>query len=133
LDPEHGTDPTTLMHRADVAMYVAKNAERGYEVYSEETDAGRPGAAWPARRAAQAPPRSVLLHFQPQVEIPSGRRGIERWCAGNIQTSASWAQGVRAARRGGNAAGRHRWVLGAAVRQCKAGRRPASRSAWRLI
>src|SRR5262249_8995006 len=38
LYPEHGTDVDTLIQRADVAMYVAKEAHSGCEVYAEERD-----------------------------------------------------------------------------------------------
>ena len=34
--PEHGADGGTLMHRADQAMYVAKEAGSGYAVYQPE-------------------------------------------------------------------------------------------------
>lgn len=38
LHPEHGEDAETLMHGADVAMYVAKRAHGGYTVYSHEQE-----------------------------------------------------------------------------------------------
>ncbi|MGH2948925.1 MAG: diguanylate cyclase domain-containing protein [Solirubrobacteraceae bacterium] len=37
--PEHGTDAETLMQHADVAMYHAKSARSGCEVYTPERDA----------------------------------------------------------------------------------------------
>lgn len=36
LHPENGEDAETLMHSADVAMYVAKRGQAGYTVYSHE-------------------------------------------------------------------------------------------------
>ncbi|MDQ6793286.1 MAG: GGDEF domain-containing protein, partial [Chloroflexota bacterium] len=38
LFPEQGTDADILIQRADIAMYVAKGAKRGYEVYSPQSD-----------------------------------------------------------------------------------------------
>ena len=123
LGPEHGTDPTTLMHRADVAMYVAKNADRGYEVYSTETDAGRPerlGLLGELRSGACRD--RFLLHFQPQVEIPSGRtRRIEalvRWQHPELGLLGP-REFVPLAEAGNAAQVVTEWVLGAAVRQCK--------------
>ncbi|HEX6510154.1 MAG TPA: diguanylate cyclase, partial [Chloroflexota bacterium] len=38
LHPEHGEESDTLMHCADVAMYVAKRAKGGHAVYSHEQE-----------------------------------------------------------------------------------------------
>ena len=38
LHPENGEDSETLMHAADVAMYVAKRAHGGYAVYSHDQE-----------------------------------------------------------------------------------------------
>src|SRR2546422_1079832 len=38
LYPEHGSDVDTLLQRADVAMYMAKEAHAGYEVYQADRD-----------------------------------------------------------------------------------------------
>ncbi|MBK8078150.1 MAG: EAL domain-containing protein [Kineosporiaceae bacterium] len=38
LAPRHGTDPDGLLQRADVAMYQAKRAQSGVEVYDPDTD-----------------------------------------------------------------------------------------------
>jgi diguanylate cyclase (GGDEF)-like protein/PAS domain S-box-containing protein len=39
LYPVHGDDPTTLLRRADVAMYVAKRSGGGHAVYAPEQEA----------------------------------------------------------------------------------------------
>ena len=36
--PDHGTDPTTLLQRADVAMYAAKRTRGGITLYDPDTD-----------------------------------------------------------------------------------------------
>ena len=38
IGPEHGSDGSTLLQRADVALYVAKDAHTGVEVYAPEID-----------------------------------------------------------------------------------------------
>jgi predicted signal transduction protein with EAL and GGDEF domain len=38
LCPEHGADPGLLLQRADVAMYAAKAAHTGIEVYAADRD-----------------------------------------------------------------------------------------------
>lgn len=84
LCPDHGADPLTLMRHADVAMYVAKHWNRGHAVYAPETDAHSP-----ARLTLQADLRGercrdqFRLHFQPEVELASGRvrraEALIRW------------------------------------------------------
>src|SRR5207244_239585 len=52
--PVHGDDPSTLLRRADVAMYVAKRSGGGYAVYQPEQEAQtlrRSGLAGELRRS----------------------------------------------------------------------------------
>jgi len=84
LFPQHGAEPAALMRRADVALYAAKRAGRGYSFYAAEDDQFNP-----RRLALRAELRDAIenggleLHFQPQVECGSGRVvGVEalvRW------------------------------------------------------
>ena len=84
LCPDHGADPLTLMRRADVAMYAAKHSSRGHSVYAAEADAHSP-----ARLTLLADLRrdscreQFLFHFQPEVELASGRvrraEALVRW------------------------------------------------------
>ena len=39
LYPEHGTDARTLLRRADVAMYAAKQKQTGYSFHREDAEA----------------------------------------------------------------------------------------------
>lgn len=82
--PEHGEDVSTLLKRADVAMYVAKRAKSGYFVYDSSEDQHSP-----ARLALMHDLRKsisnneMLLHYQPKVDISAGLiTGVEalaRW------------------------------------------------------
>ena len=84
LAPDHGTDGTTLLRRADVAMYEAKANGSSFEVYDQRTD------KYSTRRLAMAAElRSaietdeIFLAYQPKAEISSGTvLGVEalaRW------------------------------------------------------
>jgi diguanylate cyclase (GGDEF)-like protein len=84
ITPQHGTDPATLMRRADIAMYVAKRAQSGFAVYSPELDRHSPARLalmGELRTALQAD--TLLLHYQPQVSLPAGEviaiEALIRW------------------------------------------------------
>jgi diguanylate cyclase (GGDEF)-like protein/PAS domain S-box-containing protein len=84
ITPQHGSDPATLMRRADIAMYVAKRTRSGYSVYSPEDDKHSPGRLsllGELRDALQGD--ALVLHYQPQVSLPGGNvTGVEaliRW------------------------------------------------------
>jgi diguanylate cyclase (GGDEF)-like protein/PAS domain S-box-containing protein len=71
--PVHGDDPSTLLRRADVAMYVAKRSGGGYAVYAPEQEAQtlrRSGLAGELRRSI--PQGELVLHYQPQVTLATG-------------------------------------------------------------
>ncbi len=84
LYPVHGDDPTTLMRRADVAMYVAKRSGGGHALYAPEQEAQtlrRSGLAGELRRSI--PQGELVLHYQPQVTLATGAIGsveaLVRW------------------------------------------------------
>jgi EAL domain-containing protein (putative c-di-GMP-specific phosphodiesterase class I) len=82
--PSHGRDASTLLRRADVAMYAAKNTAAGVAAYGENLDEHSP-----RKLALVGELRSVIenegleLHYQPKVEMATGRViGVEalvRW------------------------------------------------------
>jgi EAL domain-containing protein (putative c-di-GMP-specific phosphodiesterase class I) len=82
--PIHGSDVDTLVQRADIAMYIAKGAQTGVEIYDPELDKHSPGRLTLASDLRKAVEREELVvHYQPKVELRTGRvRGVEalvRW------------------------------------------------------
>jgi diguanylate cyclase (GGDEF)-like protein/PAS domain S-box-containing protein len=82
--PEHGQDAPTLLRHADVAMYMAKRAKRGYVVYAPQQDdrmAAHIELAGELRHAIEHD--ELVLHFQPKIDLRIGRTiGVEalvRW------------------------------------------------------
>jgi diguanylate cyclase (GGDEF)-like protein len=122
LSPEHGTDVTTLIQRADVAMYDAKRTQGRVETYSTERDPYSPARLsllGELRRAIEN--GELVLHYQPKVSLAGDRvTGVEalvRWQHpehGLLQPD----QFVPLAERTGTIAHLTRWVLDAALRQC---------------
>jgi len=84
LHPDHGTEPETLLQRADVATYAAKSTASGVRVFNpglESRSVRRLGLAGDLRRALDN--GEVEVFFQPKISI-SGRAlaGVEclaRW------------------------------------------------------
>src|SRR3954447_5905553 len=84
LHPRHGEDNETLQQRADIAMYSAKQAGRGYALFEPELDRHSP-----RRLALAGGLRSAInegqirLYYQPKAELHTGRiMGVEalaRW------------------------------------------------------
>ncbi|TMD97082.1 MAG: PAS domain S-box protein [Chloroflexi bacterium] len=73
LYPVHGDDPSTLLRRADVAMYVAKRSGGGFALYQPEHETQtlrRSGLAGELRRSI--PQGELVLHYQPQVTLATG-------------------------------------------------------------
>ncbi|MEA2681842.1 MAG: hypothetical protein QOK05_170 [Chloroflexota bacterium] len=84
LFPDHALDASTLMRRADVAMYVAKQSHSGYAVYSvgQEENLGRRMTLLGELREAIAS-NEIVLYYQPQIDMRDGHTvGMEalvRW------------------------------------------------------
>jgi predicted signal transduction protein with EAL and GGDEF domain len=83
--PQDGTDATTLVKHADAAMYVAKNdGGNGVRRYTPDLSSRANERLEVETQLKQALLRGeFLLHYQPQIEIASGRIvGVEalvRW------------------------------------------------------
>ncbi|MGZ4436724.1 MAG: putative bifunctional diguanylate cyclase/phosphodiesterase [Nocardioidaceae bacterium] len=84
--PDHGTDGTTLLRRADVAMYAAKRARAGWRSYDAAEDPNTPDRLYllDALRTTLADSgRGLELHYQPKLDLAHGRlTGVEalvRW------------------------------------------------------
>ena len=82
--PEHGDDVETLLQRADVAMYFAKEDHSGCELYLAERDEYSPGRlALVAELRRAIDQEELVLYYQPKAELKSGHVvGVEalvRW------------------------------------------------------
>jgi diguanylate cyclase len=84
VSSDHEADVDTLLQRADVAMYVAKQTHAGAMEYAAELDVNSPrrlALLAELRRAIEQ--RTLAVHYQPKVELASGEvRGVEalvRW------------------------------------------------------
>jgi diguanylate cyclase (GGDEF)-like protein len=84
LYPEHGDDVHSLLQRADVAMYEAKEHPAGCEVYAKERDDYSPDRLTlltELRRAIDV--GELVLHYQPKADLRTSEvHGVEalvRW------------------------------------------------------
>ena len=121
--PEHGQDALTLLRHADVAMYVAKRAGRGYAVYAPrqaDHDAARLELTAELRHAIGHD--ELVLHFQPKIDLRIGKTiGVEalvRWRhpkRGLVPPD----QFIPAAEENELMRPLTRWVLDRALRQCR--------------
>jgi diguanylate cyclase (GGDEF)-like protein len=82
--PEHGSDVGSLIRKADVAMYAAKEQRGGYEPYEPERDrhdARRLTLLSELRHAIEAD--HLVLHYQPKADLATGRvlgaEALVRW------------------------------------------------------
>jgi diguanylate cyclase (GGDEF)-like protein len=82
--PAHSDDVETLLRRADVAMYAAKESGGGFEVYNPALDQHSPQRL---TLVSQVRPgienREFVLYYQPKVRLSDGRttavEGLIRW------------------------------------------------------
>ena len=84
LYPHDGDDPESLLQRADVAMYLAKDSHTGSEVYSNERDGysiDRLGLVSELRGALEN--QDLTLLYQPKADLRTGRvigfEALMRW------------------------------------------------------
>ena len=84
LAPIHGEDPSTLLHRADVAMNAAKGVNAGVLVYDASVESGateRLGMFAELRRAIDE--QELVLYYQPKALLIDGTvdavEALVRW------------------------------------------------------
>ena len=84
MHPRHGAEVGTLMRRADVAMYLAKETHADIEVYDPQRDrhsTNRLGLLAALRHAIEA--GELELHYQPKVSLVGedlvGVEALLRW------------------------------------------------------
>ena len=127
LYPAHGTEATTLLQHADVAMYVAKRTGGAAAVYDPTQDISTPNrlALLADLRGAIARDE-LVLHYQPKVDLATGR-------VARVEALVRWqhprrgllppAQFIPLAEQTGLMGPLTLWVLGEALRQCARWRR----------
>ena len=84
LHPLHGEDNETLLQRADIAMYSAKQSGRGHAIFEPELDATRrAGSRSPASCARAIDDGDIELYYQPKADLRTGRiigvEALARW------------------------------------------------------
>jgi diguanylate cyclase (GGDEF)-like protein len=124
--PDDGQDVTTLLRRADVAMYDAKASGTRIESYAVERDPYSPERLALLAELRQAIDRDELvLHYQPKVSLADGRLS-------GVEALVRWEHPQRGvlppveflplAERTGLIGDLTRWVLRAALSRCRAWR-----------
>ena len=84
LFPQHGSDATALLRRADIAMYRVKRRGGGHAFYEPYHDEERLSALELAAELGRAiDSEELVLHYQPKVSLVTGKVvGVEslvRW------------------------------------------------------
>jgi diguanylate cyclase (GGDEF)-like protein/PAS domain S-box-containing protein len=121
--PAHGADPTTLMRRADVAMYAAKTAHAGTMVYDPSQDVHSPARMQLVNELRSSiDDEHLILHYQPEIDIASGRavrvEALLRWnrADGTQLLPDEFLPLVAASETIDRIS---RWVLDKAIRDCR--------------
>ena len=123
LCPQHGEDAATLVRRADIAMYRAKQAGSEFCLYSAEYDrdpAGRYELIAGLREAIERD--QLVLHYQPKIDLRTrslgGAEALVRWkhpTEGLLYPDRF----IHLAETSGLMKPMTAWIINDAVRQCR--------------
>ena len=133
LFPEHGDDVETLLQHADVAMYHAKEKTPAGRSTTRRPRRARPGRltlVGELRRAIERQRAGAALPAQGDLADGAGRGRSRRSCAGSTP-SAAWSRPddfIPLAEQTGLIKPLTRYVLDAALRQCRAWQRATAAS-----
>ena len=120
--PEHGGDSDSLMRHADIAMYAAKRAGTGHEIYDVRQDQSNPGRLSLLGELREAIEQNQLaLVYQPKLALSgTPERAAEALLRWNHPVRGLIAPGkfVPFAEQTGYIKVLTRWVLDEAFRQC---------------
>ena len=124
LCPDHGDDVTTLVQRADVAMYDAKREQGHIRLYDAGRDPYSPERLERLGELRQAlADGQLILHYQPKISVAGGQvTGVEalvRWQHPRHGLLAP-AEFLPLAERTGMMGDLTRWVVDAALAQARA-------------
>ncbi|MDC4228014.1 MAG: EAL domain-containing protein [Candidatus Manganitrophus sp.] len=123
LFPEHGDDANTLLRRADMAMYEAKQQGTGYAVYSPQHERHNSSHMILMGDLRHAIDRNELfLQYQPKIDLKTqsiiGAEALVRWqhpSRGTVPPD----QFIPLSEQGGLIKPLTLWVLKAALSQCR--------------
>ena len=88
--PEHGKDADTLIQRADVAMYVAKQDNLGLVIYSKKIDEHSPHRLTLTGELRQAiKNEELVLYYQPKIISETSQLHTVEG-SGAVETSGQW-------------------------------------------
>jgi len=84
ISPEHGSDTSTLMRHADIAMYASKNNNNDYTFYHTTLDQhSRDRLALTTELRHAIDHDELLLHYQPKIDFKTGyvteAEALVRW------------------------------------------------------
>jgi diguanylate cyclase (GGDEF)-like protein/PAS domain S-box-containing protein len=123
LYPSHGTDSRTLLRRADVAMYAAKQSQLGYTFHRSDHESRTPDQLSLVVEIRHAIENNELeLHYQPKLHLRSGLvtrvEVLVRWRHPQRGLLAPGAF-IPIAERTGLIRPMSDWLLDRAVQQCR--------------
>lgn len=121
--PDHGEDPNLLIQRAEVAMYMAKNAGDGYKIFDPEHDPYNPRRLTIISELHHAIDNNqLILYYQPKINIKtrhiSGMEALVRWQHPKYDFMPP-DQFIPIAEQTGLIKPLTIWVLNEALRQCR--------------
>lgn len=124
LSPAHGVRASTLLQRAEVALFAALGSEEPVVVYDPASDPHRPERLSLMSDLREAIDSDQLaLHYQPKLNLATGRidgaEGLSRWMhpkLGSVPPDAF----IPLAEETGNIRRLTRWVLAAGIARAHA-------------